>query len=226
MYLWSLFLFPLTRWGYNNQPTTPPWLPTTTLQNLHILSHNLYPNSRSCFRYLYHEPRRFMIDQDYGVIDYQYEEEEEKSVDHIHNHDKDEDEAGLEEGDDEIIEEEKENESFDYTSFQQRIQQDLVNNDTLLAKFPPGKPSGFVIVQQYPVPTNGFHSNFTFTCSDITYDEIQRLHLQPTNVTLPVALMLLDRLEYPSFSRARKACRYVCLFAYLDTITFTFSFHG
>lgn len=38
-------------------------------------------------------------------------------------------------------------------------------------------------------------------------DTVQRLALTRYNVTLPVALVLLDPDEFPSFSRARKACR-------------------
>lgn len=38
-------------------------------------------------------------------------------------------------------------------------------------------------------------------------NEVDRLQLTSTNVTLPVALMLLDSETYPSLSRARKSCR-------------------
>jgi len=133
----------------------------------------------------------------------------ESNIDYELNHDDDTDESEINSEDDDV-----EVSTFDYTSFQKRIQKDIsedllfLENDELLSKFPPGKPNGFVIIQQYPVPWQGFH-NFSSTCLDITEDEIQRLQLEPMNVTLPVALMMLDPAEYPSFSRARKACRYV-----------------
>jgi len=42
----------------------------------------------------------------------------------------------------------------------------------------------------------------------VTRDDLIRLNIDSgKNVTLPIALMLLDPVEYPSFSRARKACR-------------------
>ncbi len=46
------------------------------------------------------------------------------------------------------------------------------------------------------------------TSMGITQDELDRLGINDgQNVTLPIALMLLDPKEYPSFSKARKACR-------------------
>lgn len=38
--------------------------------------------------------------------------------------------------------------------------------------------------------------------------DIQRLHLTPQNVTLPVALMMMDPTKFPTVSRARKFCRH------------------
>ena len=109
---------------------------------------------------------------------------------------------------DSLDHEKEEASSFDYTSFKKRIQENL--NDELLydgrESLPKGKPEGFVIIQQYHVPYNGFH-NFSLTSPDINPDEVLRLKLESHNVTLPVALMMLDPVEYPSFSRARKACR-------------------
>ena len=42
----------------------------------------------------------------------------------------------------------------------------------------------------------------------ITQSQLDRLGIEDgRNLTLPIALMLLDPKEYPSFSKARKACR-------------------
>ena len=41
----------------------------------------------------------------------------------------------------------------------------------------------------------------------ITQEEVNRLGIDSQNITLPIALMLLDDEAYPSLSRARKACR-------------------
>jgi len=48
----------------------------------------------------------------------------------------------------------------------------------------------------------------TIASHGVTRDDLIRLNIDSgKNVTLPIALMLLDPVEYPSFSRARKACR-------------------
>jgi hypothetical protein len=98
-----------------------------------------------------------------------------------------------------------EQDQVDYTPFKNQNSDDISIMDDL-SNFPQGIPHGFVIVKQYSLPIDGFH-NFSITCPDITPDEVNRLKLGPHNVTLPVALMMLDPTEYPSFSRARKACR-------------------
>lgn len=71
----------------------------------------------------------------------------------------------------------------------------------------PGKSDGFFVVQTYQTP-----SKFNLQNSALDDVDENRLGLQDINVTLPVALMLLDPIEYPSQSRARKACRYVISF--------------
>jgi hypothetical protein len=63
----------------------------------------------------------------------------------------------------------------------------------------PGMPEGFYVVKKYHTPDNGFD------LSAIAPDVIERLELTTTNVSVPIALMLLDPDEYPSLSRARKA---------------------
>ena len=68
---------------------------------------------------------------------------------------------------------------------------------------PEGIPKGFVVVKQYDLAFD----HFDLSSLDLSEDDVERLALTSTNVSLPVALMLLDPEEYPSFSRARKACR-------------------
>lgn len=80
----------------------------------------------------------------------------------------------------------------------------LQKEKDVLEHLPNGIPDSFRVVQQYPTPP------LQFTWDDdalLNAADVQRLDLSPHNVTLPVALMLLDKVEYPSFSRARKACR-------------------
>ena len=69
--------------------------------------------------------------------------------------------------------------------------------------YPKGKPDGYFVTKTYSVST--FENLDQET--GITQETIKRLGLCSENVTLPIALMLLDREEYPSLSRARKACR-------------------
>jgi 23S rRNA-/tRNA-specific pseudouridylate synthase len=76
--------------------------------------------------------------------------------------------------------------------------------------YPKGTPNGFYIVKEYNVPSSGFLSlgdDISESMGIITAEEISRLDICPKNITLPIALMLLDKDEYPSLSRARKACR-------------------
>jgi 23S rRNA-/tRNA-specific pseudouridylate synthase len=65
--------------------------------------------------------------------------------------------------------------------------------------YPPGVADGFFITKQYSTPNRFDLAEF----GDIS----DRLQLSPGNITLPVSLMLLDPLAYPSFSKARKAIR-------------------
>jgi hypothetical protein len=95
--------------------------------------------------------------------------------------------------------------------------------------YPKGFPEGFYVVHHYTAPSDGFDMNAihpdttsgdgdddirsdgtnTNTTCIIHEKEIIRSSISSTNMTLPHALMLLDPIEYPSLSRARKACRYV-----------------
>lgn len=67
----------------------------------------------------------------------------------------------------------------------------------------PGLQDGFVIVDYYATQQNTLFDIDKVFCSE----DIDRLKLTPENITLPAALCLLQPDEYPSLSRARKACR-------------------
>ena len=78
----------------------------------------------------------------------------------------------------------------------------------------PAASPGYVVVQEYTMPPEGFailQQPPTDTAktkySWLNQDLVERLGLSPENVTLPVALLLLDPSEYSSLSRARKECR-------------------
>jgi len=78
---------------------------------------------------------------------------------------------------------------------------DKLNSLPSTESLPPGKPHGFLIVDERIVPpVDNLESLFDLK-------DIERLELQPHNVTVPVALCAIDPVQYPSFSRARKACR-------------------
>jgi len=73
------------------------------------------------------------------------------------------------------------------------------------ANLTPGKPNGYFIIQRYNAPADGFpnlQSSGLFQEADVT-----RLNLTFTNVTLPSALLLLDRDMYPDMKSALKASR-------------------
>lgn len=69
---------------------------------------------------------------------------------------------------------------------------------------PRGIPEDFYVISQYETPGEGFDLSKSEL---IDTNEIERLGISARNVTLPVALMLLDPDEYPTLSRTRKACR-------------------
>jgi hypothetical protein len=75
-----------------------------------------------------------------------------------------------------------------------------------LSTLPEGTNKGFFVVKQYKT-TNGKPFDFTYLASVVEPSHFERLELTPNNVSLPVALMMMDPKEYPSVSRARKACR-------------------
>ncbi len=70
----------------------------------------------------------------------------------------------------------------------------------------PGTIEGFSITKMYKTnQDSGFDMDRIKNLVDS--DDISRLEMTPMNISVPVALMLLDPEEYPTKSRARKACR-------------------
>jgi len=82
--------------------------------------------------------------------------------------------------------------------------------DVNFKDYPKGVMEGLYVVQQYPpIPEDGFQMELLLNNEDIniTLEGLKRADNQPNNMTLPVALMLLDSKSYPSLSSARKSCR-------------------
>jgi len=75
--------------------------------------------------------------------------------------------------------------------------------------YPRGTPAseGYHVIRYFSVPSDGFGCLESISNGRITSDLVDRLGLSPDNVTVPVALMLLDPESYPTQSRARKSCR-------------------
>ena len=72
----------------------------------------------------------------------------------------------------------------------------------------PGTTKGFQIIHHYSTSlTEPFDLESAVSSGLLSPHYIERLELTPTNVSLPVALMMLDPEAYPSQSRSRKACR-------------------
>lgn len=80
---------------------------------------------------------------------------------------------------------------------------DLTEGETI--DLPKGTMDGFYIVKTYKSPTEEFDMDKIRAL--VEEEEIERLELTGQNISVPVALMMLDGQEYPSRSRARKACR-------------------
>jgi 23S rRNA-/tRNA-specific pseudouridylate synthase len=69
-----------------------------------------------------------------------------------------------------------------------------------------GIPYDFVIVETHTAPAS-FDWSAIIGVDGLDESRIARLALAPHNVSLPVALMIVDPITYPSLSRARKVCR-------------------
>ena len=86
------------------------------------------------------------------------------------------------------------------------IADDESEEEILSNKVWPGTIEGFSITKMYKIDRDsGFDMEKIKDLVDS--DELSRLELTPMNISVPVALMLLDPEEYPTKSRARKACR-------------------
>ena len=70
---------------------------------------------------------------------------------------------------------------------------------------PKGSNDGFYVVKTYITDKMDF--DLTKILSIVEEDDFKRLELTPQNISVPVALMMLDTDDFPSRSRARKACR-------------------
>lgn len=77
----------------------------------------------------------------------------------------------------------------------------VANADSL----PMGSREGFAVVHHFEIPTM---DHIDLEALDLAEKDIKRLDLRPSNMTLPVALMLMDPKKFSTLSRARKFCRH------------------
>lgn len=71
-----------------------------------------------------------------------------------------------------------------------------------------GVPEDHYVTKYFDVPSVGFGECLeSVSEGKVTLDLIARVGLSGDNVTVPVALMLLDPDSYPSVSKSRKMCR-------------------
>jgi hypothetical protein len=82
---------------------------------------------------------------------------------------------------------------------------DLDMEEGFTINLPKGTLEGFYVVKTFKTSSEQFDMNQIRTVVD--GDDIERLELTSQNISVPVALMMVDSNEYPSRSRARKACR-------------------
>jgi hypothetical protein len=83
-------------------------------------------------------------------------------------------------------------------------EEDATSNQNDISSLPEGVPKGFFVVQQYALAED---APIDWTSLDLKEGDADRLDLTPQNVSLPIALMILDPVMYQSVSRARKSCR-------------------
>jgi len=76
-----------------------------------------------------------------------------------------------------------------------------------------GKATGHFITDQWEIPVNGLDLASISEKKGVL-DRSMKTPLTPTNLTLPIALMILDPSEYPTVSRARKALRKGAILVY------------
>jgi hypothetical protein len=70
-----------------------------------------------------------------------------------------------------------------------------------------GIPYDFVIVETLQAPAVFDWTAIIGADGGLNESHVARLALTPDNVSLPIALMIVDPITYPSLSRARKVCR-------------------
>ena len=85
------------------------------------------------------------------------------------------------------------------------LSEEEIIEENIFDSFPKGLLKGYHIVSHATVPPAGF--SMDQLAAKLKEDEIKRLHLTQTNVTTPVALMLLFPEEFGTLTRARKECR-------------------
>lgn len=83
-------------------------------------------------------------------------------------------------------------------------EEEVLLSEEDFSSLPIGIPKGFFVVKQY---TFSAEKDFDWSQLGIDPKDAERLDLSPRNVSLPIALMMADPIDFPSFSRARKACR-------------------
>jgi hypothetical protein len=123
--------------------------------------------------------------------------------------------ADIDDSDDDVDEDEDEHLDYTTTRYQPKSDNeeffDQAEMDANRIDYPKGTPEGFYVTKQYTVPEGGFENLVTNTegseGAGVTQEMVNRLGISGTNITLPIALMLLDAEAYPSVSRARKSCR-------------------
>jgi hypothetical protein len=81
---------------------------------------------------------------------------------------------------------------------------DATSDQDDISSLPEGVPKGFFVIQQYALPED---TPIDWSSLDLKEGDADRLDLTPQNVSLPIALMILDPVMYRSVSRARKSCR-------------------
>jgi hypothetical protein len=84
------------------------------------------------------------------------------------------------------------------------VSDDKTSSDFLRGLIP-GSNDGFFVVKTYPTDPSGFDVQRVGDLVDPS--DVERLEVSPQNISVPLALMLLDPDEHPSQSQARKACR-------------------
>ena len=87
----------------------------------------------------------------------------------------------------------------DFVSPEEQTEEDYINS------LPEGLSKGHHIISYGTVPATGFPMEQLLT--KLKEDEIKRLEITPTNVNVPVALMLLFPQDFGTLTRARKECR-------------------